>query len=150
MWGCGWLCSWCTLPSAEILPVKCSVTDWERMASLAALYHYISRIFASHSSWKGGRQTWHYLLRPVKCPRPEAGTLFPHRRMYKYRVGGGINVPIHFCKYQSYQRGRGHWQVKLISTSLPVSRWRPFDSSLCYIFWQLFLVSFVNKPLFRR
>jgi hypothetical protein len=34
-----------------------------------------------------------YLLRPVKCPRPYRGTLFPHRKMYKSRVSGGINVP---------------------------------------------------------
>jgi hypothetical protein len=47
-------------------------------------------------------------FRPVKCPRPETGTLFLHRRMYKYCVGGGINVPVHFCKYQSYRRKRGH------------------------------------------
>jgi hypothetical protein len=34
------------------------------------------------------------LLRPVKCPRPWTGTLFPHRRIYKNCASGGINVPV--------------------------------------------------------
>jgi hypothetical protein len=35
-----------------------------------------------------------YLPQPVKCPRPETGTLFPHRRMYKHRMNAGIIVPV--------------------------------------------------------
>jgi hypothetical protein len=35
-----------------------------------------------------------YLLRPVKCPRPYTGTLFPHRRMGEGR------------DYRKVERGR--------------------------------------------
>jgi hypothetical protein len=43
-------------------------------------------------------------LEPVKCSRPYTGTLFPHRRMYKNRVSGGINVPVSTWEFPLFWR----------------------------------------------
>jgi hypothetical protein len=56
----------------------------------------VFRNFPEISVRKDNSRKWerYYLLRAVKCPRPETRTLFPHRKMYKNCMGGEINVPV--------------------------------------------------------
>ncbi len=61
---CGQLCSCRTLPSADMLPVECSVTNWERPANSAALY-WLGSLYKQHFSLLIARgkeigRLWHW------------------------------------------------------------------------------------------
>jgi hypothetical protein len=43
-----------------------------------------------------------YLLRQVKCHRPETGTLFLHRRMDKNHASAGKNAPVSTCEFSLF------------------------------------------------
>jgi hypothetical protein len=50
---CGRLCSWCSLSSAEMLPVECSDATWERIASLVRTFFNGNILpFRRYQHWK--------------------------------------------------------------------------------------------------
>ncbi len=69
---------------------------------------------------KNNSRKWykHCLLRPVKCPRPYTGTLFLHRRIYKNRVRGGINVPVSKWEFALFWGVIFQWKASFSSLLL--------------------------------
>jgi hypothetical protein len=85
---CGSLCSCCTLPSAEMLHVECSITDWERPAILTALRR-LGSLYKQDFCFSQGKEEgrlWHW-------SKVGAGLALKFCEIVMWQVAGPLRVP---------------------------------------------------------